>query len=74
MLQISSWGVLDIIDFLKDLYYVVTYPHQSYLITILFWISLLFTIVYSIIKVAFMNKSEYIKEYGLKDFKDKEPD
>ena len=69
---LDSWGIWELVDFVKDSIYTINYPHQSMIITILLWVSLLFTVVYSTLKVAFMTLEEHIREYGLSDFQGKE--
>lgn len=69
-LTVQRWGILNMIDFSKDLYYTVSYPHKTQSITILIWISLMLSITISVCTISVMSMHDYIREFGLFDFED----
>ena len=67
--------ILEIVDLVKDLFYVITINHQNQVVTILLWIFALFVFSFNIIDVAVMTKSQYQDRYGdddIKELEDKE--
>lgn len=66
---IDRCGLLEIIDFSKDIYYVVYKPHTKLSVVILLWISTLLSVLYTAISILFMSTQEFTDLYGLYDFK-----
>ena len=66
--SLESVGIFEIVDFLKDLYYAISYQHKSWFINVMLWFTLLYTIVYTILKISFMTAKEYVDEFGRNDF------
>ena len=63
-------GILEIIDFGKDLYYVIDKPHKTFGMAILLWISTLLSVFLTAIPIVFMRTQEFVDIFGLKEFKD----
>ena len=69
-LFLDRTGILEMIDFVKDLIYARSVNHKTFLITLLLWGSALFTTLFTAFKIILMNTDDYIKAFGLIDFKD----
>ena len=69
---LSTYGrsLLELVDFVKDLSYVVTVQHQNENILLLLWIFALFAIVQTITSILIMTKTQYIDHFGSDDLKD----
>lgn len=65
---VDRCGILEVIDFGKDLFYVVSKPHKTLGITILLWIATLISVFLTAIPIMFMSTQEFVDLYGLKDF------
>ena len=61
--------MLEIIDFGKDLYYVIEKPHKTLGMVILLWIATLLSVFLTALPIVFMSTQEFVHIFGLKEFK-----
>ena len=48
-------GILDFVDFVKDVRYAVVTPHKSIILTICLWVSTLFTVIFTTLIILNMS-------------------
>ena len=63
MKKLENTGIIEMIDFIKDIYYVVTQYHDNQLVIYLLWSSALFTVVFDIVEVSLMSNQTFFKLY-----------
>ena len=69
---IDRIGIFELIDFCKDVFYVVVTVRDNIIITLLLWMSVLFTLFYTITFISLLSVSEYVDKFGFDDFNGKD--
>ena len=54
----------ELIDLVKDFYYVYTINHTNQVLTIFLWVFALFALFYDIISISILTQKQYQEEFG----------